>query len=55
MIEVTLENGTKIRLKADEVQFDPGDKIYYFFRKGIRVGYFMASAVEWIAPAEKGE
>lgn len=55
MIEVTLENGTRIRLKADEVMYDPGDKIYYFFRKGIRVGYFMASAVEWIAPAEKGE
>ena len=55
MIDVTMENGQIFRLRADEVMYDPNDKIYYFFRKGIRVGYFMASAVEWIAPTEKGE
>lgn len=55
MIDVTMENGQVFRLKADEVLYSPTDNIYYFFRKGIRVGYFNAAYVEWIAPAEKGE
>ena len=55
LIEIILDNGTRIRLHADEVQFDPRDRIYYFYRNGVRVGYFVGSAVEWIAPLEKGE
>ena len=50
LIEVTLDNGARIILHADEVQYSPDDMIYYFYRNGVRVGYFMGSSVEWIAP-----